>query len=98
MTLEEQLFWMELEHREKKAKQFNTSKINLNATGEELRKILANMQGKETISNREFKSILYCMDYNNWNLKEIIQARGLTGHKSINILQIVSCSKKILER
>ncbi|KOA75593.1 hypothetical protein [Clostridium botulinum] len=98
MTLEEQLFWMELEHREKKAKQFNTSKVNLNAEGEELRQVLANMQGKETISNREFKYILYCMDYNNWTLKEIIQARKQIERKSINVLQIVSCSKEILER
>ncbi|AEB77677.1 hypothetical protein ADU80_09555 [Clostridium botulinum] len=98
MTLEEQLFWMELEHREKKAKQFNTSKVNLNAEGEELRQVLANMQGKETISNREFKYILYCMDYNNWTLKEIIQATKQIERKSINVLQIVSCSKEILER
>nr|KEH95761.1 hypothetical protein Y848_p0193 [Clostridium botulinum C/D str. Sp77] len=89
---------MELEHREKKAKQFNTSKVNLNAEGEELRQVLANMQGKETISNREFKYILYCMDYNNWTLKEIIQATKQIERKSINVLQIVSCSKEILER
>ncbi|MCD3298017.1 hypothetical protein, partial [Clostridium botulinum] len=72
--------------------------VNLNAEGEELRQVLANMQGKETISNREFKYILYCMDYNNWTLKEIIQARKQIERKSINVLQIVSCSKEILER
>ncbi|WP_269205523.1 hypothetical protein [Clostridium botulinum] len=37
MTLEEQLFWMELEHRKKKAREFNISKVNLSAKGEELR-------------------------------------------------------------
>ncbi|KEI04294.1 hypothetical protein ADU78_07405 [Clostridium botulinum] len=96
MTLEEQLFWMELEHRKKKAESFDTSKVNLQATGEELRIILEDMFAYPI--DNSWEHIKFCMDYNNWTLKEIIQAREKMNLLQGNPLQIVSCSKEILKR
>ncbi|WP_231159306.1 hypothetical protein [Clostridium botulinum] len=97
LTLEEALFFMELEDRKKKAESFDTSKVNLKATGEELREILEDLQGKK-ISNYYWKAIQHCMDYNSWSLKEIVEYRSLLQNKSKNILRIVSCSKGILQQ
>ncbi|MCD3322065.1 hypothetical protein G8V07_16425 [Clostridium botulinum D/C] len=81
---------------EKKAREFDVTRVNLQATGNKLIIILEDMFAYP-INYDSWEHIKFCMDYNNWTLKEIIQAREKMNLLQGNPLQIVSCSKEILK-